>query len=63
MVKEGASAAFARFKEAAGISLAKIFMAVRRCLHRAWTLNNQVSQGHSMDALALRGDEGRGTLR
>ena len=25
--------------------------------------SNQVSKGHSVDALALRGDEGRGTLR
>ena len=25
--------------------------------------SNQVSEGHSVDALALRGDEGRGTLR
>ncbi len=25
--------------------------------------SNQVIEGHSVDALALRGDEGRGTLR
>jgi hypothetical protein len=25
--------------------------------------NDEVQEGHSVDALALRGDEGRGTLR
>ena len=25
--------------------------------------SDQVQEGHSVDALALRGDEGRGTLR
>jgi hypothetical protein len=25
--------------------------------------SNQVTEGHLVDALALRGDEGRGTLR